>query len=108
MSSAGGGGAAEARATALHYARCGYGRTLISFCDDQLKRRGQDPFFLFWRAFGAAREGNFAAALRDCESLRGRRESEYAALVAMAHYHRRSKLVDRDAVAAVDAALGGA
>jgi hypothetical protein len=98
----------EAKATALHYARCGYGRTLIVFCDDQLKKRGQDPFFVFWRAFGSAREGNFSAAVRDCEALRGRRESEYAALVAMAHYHRRSKLVDRDALAGVDATLAGA
>ncbi len=62
---------------------------------------------MFWRAYGLAREGNFAAALRDCDALRSRRDSEYAALVAAAHYHRHSKLVDRDAVATIEAAMQG-
>lgn len=97
----------DARPLVHHYARCGSSRLLVALCDEQLKRRGQEPYLVFWRAYGSAREGNFAAALRDCESLRGRRDSEYAALVAAAYYHRNSKLVDRDALANVEAALQG-
>lgn len=71
-----------------HFARCGYSRMLVALCEDALKRRGNEPAVVFWRAFGAAREGNFAQAIRDCESLKSRRDSEYAALVALSVYHR--------------------
>lgn len=117
-SSAGGGGsgsnsaAADSppvnpRTLALYYARCGFSRTLITLCDDILKKRGNDAQLIFWRAFGYAREGNFAAALRDCDSLRGKKESEYAGLVASLHYQRSAKLVDKEAIAQNEENVGG-
>jgi hypothetical protein len=103
-----GGEGGEARAMVLALARAGCSRSLVAAADDAMKRRGTEPALLFWRAYGAAREGNVVAALRDCDALRSRREAEYAALLAAAHYHAHAKLVDRDALAAVDAALPGA
>ena len=93
--------AADAKALVNFYLRVGYGRQLIALCDDTLKRRGTDPVLTFWRAFGSAREGNFAAAIRDAESLRSRKDSELAALTALVYYHRNSKQTDREALLAV-------
>jgi hypothetical protein len=93
--------AVELKALVNFYLRAGYSRQLIALCDDSLKRRGTDPVLVFWRAFGSAREGNFAAAIRDCESLRTRKDAEFAALTALVYYHRNSKQTDRDALLAV-------
>ena len=96
----------------LHHAlRSGFGRQLIVLCDELLKQRGYDASLVFWRAFGYAREGNFSAAIRDAESLRGRRDADYAALIALSMYYQcqLDKMEDaRGALALVEAQLLGA
>lgn len=95
----------ESRAYIHYYVRCGYSRTLINYTADQLKRRGGESWIVFWRAFGLAREGNIVAALRDCDTLKNKRDAEYAALLAMVHYHQRAKLIDHDALSIAEASL---
>jgi hypothetical protein len=51
--------------------------------------------------------GNFAAAIRDAESLRSRRDAEFGALYALAALHCAARVADAPARAAVDAALAG-
>ena len=94
----------------VHYLlRSGSGRRLTTTCDELLKRRGFDASLVFWRALGAAREGNLAAAIRDVESLRGRRDADYAAVVALVTYYRVAKTEDAQAgLSGVEAALAGA
>ena len=72
------------RALALHLARSGSARQLSTVCDDAIKRRGAEPLFLLLRALAAAREGNTAAASRDLDGLKTRRDSDYAAAVVAA------------------------
>src|SRR4051812_47799063 len=87
--------------------RAGYSRQVVVAADDALKRRGNDGGLQFWRAFAVAREGNYAAAIRDLEALRAKRDTEYAALTALVYLHRHSKLPDRQAAEAAEAALAG-
>ena len=54
----------DPRALALAYARLGYARQLFAVCEDAIKRRGPEPFFLLLKALALAREGSFPAALR--------------------------------------------
>ncbi len=49
--------------------------------------------------------GSFAEAIRDLESIRGKRDTELAAICGIIHCHTRSKAVDRDAVAALEREL---
>ncbi len=49
--------------------------------------------------------GAFPEAIRDLESIRGKRDTELAAICAIIHCHARSKSVDRDAVAALEREL---
>jgi tetratricopeptide (TPR) repeat protein len=93
----------ETRALIAHYARQGYGRQLVELCDNTLKRAGASSAVSFWKAYGAAREGNFVQAVRECVALRSRRDSEYAALVALVYYHSSGKLVDRESLSSVQA-----
>ena len=97
------------RAVLHHALRSGFGRQLVTLCDDLLKRRGFDASLVFWRSLGAAREGNLAAAIKDAESLRGRRDADYAALVALATYCRAAKTDDAAVtLASVEGQLAGA
>jgi hypothetical protein len=108
-----------------YYMRAGYYRQAVALCEDSLKRRGNDAYFVYWKAYALACEGlfriglctdkcrptcqvhtrsgagNFSGAIRDAEGLRGKRDTEYAALVALRHFHAASKLVDKDALAGV-------
>jgi tetratricopeptide repeat protein 21B len=39
------------------YAREGFYRHVQVTCEDALKKRGDDPVLIFWKAFGALHEG---------------------------------------------------
>lgn len=41
------------------YARAGMYRHIQAACNDALKKRGDDPVLLYWRAFGLIFEGNY-------------------------------------------------
>lgn len=94
-------------------------RHLLSYCLRQGLARGvvavadgagatADTTVVLGRALGLARDGRWAGAIRDAESLRGRRDGDYPALVALSALLRASGGDDTAAVAALPASLAAA
>lgn len=48
---------AETQALINFYAREGFFRHVQAVCNDYLKKRGDDPVLIFWKAFGIVKEG---------------------------------------------------
>ena len=48
---------AESLSLINFYAREGFYRHVQAVCDDSLKKRGDDPVLIFWKAFGIVQEG---------------------------------------------------
>lgn len=49
----------ESQALINFYARQGFYRHIQAICNDSLKKRGDDPILIFWKAFGILQEGIF-------------------------------------------------
>lgn len=54
---------ADVKALIDHYAQVGQYQHIQTVCDEVIKKRGNDAVLVFWRAFGAAMEGEH---LHDC------------------------------------------
>lgn len=46
----------DVKALINHYAREGFYRHIQTVCDEVIKKRGNEPTLLFWKAFGVAME----------------------------------------------------
>ena len=85
-------------ALVVYYARTGYWRHVQTVADQVIKKRGRAPVLTFWRAYGVARESEYAAAIREFDSLRQNRAVEYPAILALLWAHERTDLTDHEAV----------
>lgn len=55
-----------------YWARNGYWKQLQNVCNDALKKRGDDPVLIFWKAFGILNEGNIITIVtHDRGNVRG-------------------------------------
>lgn len=100
------GATAEVQGLCNYYARAGYYRHIQTVCNEFLRKKSNsDPALVFWRAYGAMREGSINEAIRDLDSIRREGELLFAVLVALLHAHNLSKIVDTDEVARIGAAL---
>jgi len=93
---------ADMQAVINHYAREGYARSIQQICDKVLAKRPGEPVASFWRAFGTIKEGAYNEALRELDALSGEREVELATRAAMIHAHQLCKIVDHEAVDALE------
>ena len=50
--------------------RYGYHRQLQTVCMDSLKKYGNDPVLVFWKAFGMMQEENLTEAIREFETVK--------------------------------------
>ena len=80
-----------------YYAREGYWHHIVSLCNEEL-RKGGDAVLQFWRSFAIFKEGSTPEAIRELDNISKRREIQYAASVALVHYHKSCSLVDQEAV----------
>lgn len=98
--------AGEVQGLCGYYARAGYFRHIQTACADFFKRKpAPEPALVFWRAFGAMREGSINESIADLNTLRREGELQYAVLFALAHAHNLSKVIDTDEVFRLEAAL---
>ncbi|CAN0008241.1 unnamed protein product, partial [Phaeothamnion confervicola] len=67
----------------------------------QIRKRGNDPALLFWKAVAGGLQGDAADAMRELEALRSKRDLELGAIAALLFLHRRAKAVDADAIDAL-------
>ena len=68
------GGVESVLALVLYFAREGYWHHVQTVADQVIKKRGRAPVLSFWKASAVAREGEYAAAIRDFDDLRTKRE----------------------------------
>ena len=68
------GGVESVLALVLYFAREGYWHHVQTVADQVIKKRGRAPVLSFWKAYAVAREGEFAAAIREFDDLRTKRE----------------------------------
>ena len=85
-----------------YYARERMYRNIQTVCSEVLKKRGNDVVLQFWRAFGLACEGSTNEAIRTFENLLRKRDAELAVVMALIHTHGQAKLVDHQAVSALE------
>ncbi|GBG28211.1 Tetratricopeptide repeat protein 21B [Hondaea fermentalgiana] len=83
-------------------------RHVQTACGEAAAKRGWDGKLLFWKCFSMAQEGNVNQAIREMETLRHKRDFEYAAIEALYHLHGSVKLQDHAAIAELDDSRKGA
>eukprot|EP00899_Mesostigma_viride_P018008 jgi/Mesvir1/26208/Mv02392-RA.1 len=88
----------EIQAYITYYARNGFSRHLQTVCREVLKKRVTDPVLSFWYAYGLILEGSYSEAIRELDTLVGKREVEGAAPAALIYAHKQCRIVDEDAV----------
>ena len=93
-------------ATVNYFCRAGLYRHVQAACTAEEKRRGRDPVLSFWRAFGLAMEGETSKALRAFEELQQQPDVALASTLAAAHTHRMCRLVDDEALEALELTMG--
>ncbi|CAM9202117.1 unnamed protein product [Laminaria digitata] len=72
---------------------------------EQIQRRGNDTYLLYWEAFALGMGGLIPEAIRKMESLRSKHDVELGVAMALLHFHGKAKLVDREAVETLTATL---
>jgi tetratricopeptide repeat protein 21B len=84
------------------WARNGFWKQVQNVCNDALKKRGDDPVLIFWKAFGILNEGSLllkqskiiskggiSEAIREFESINGKRDLQLAVTSALIESHTR-------------------
>ncbi|XP_033124188.1 tetratricopeptide repeat protein 21B-like [Anneissia japonica] len=72
---------------------------------EAIKKYGNDPVLLFYRAFSFVLEGRLSEGMRDLESLKDKADVNICSTMALMYAHKRMKTVDREAVQELDAKL---
>ncbi|PAA67847.1 hypothetical protein BOX15_Mlig026721g1, partial [Macrostomum lignano] len=91
---------------AFYYFRERYWRHVITACQDAGRRYGPaDPLVKLWESCALIEEDRVQEALRELESLRSKPDMNVAALLAMAHAHRKSRQPDLQAIKECESAM---
>ncbi|XP_044889003.1 tetratricopeptide repeat protein 21B isoform X2 [Mauremys mutica] len=93
------------RALVSYYCREGYFRHVQVAANEALKKFGNDPVFLFYRAYGMMLEGHVQEAIRELESIKNKQEVSLCTMMALICAHKKSSNPDRDAILELDAKL---
>ncbi|XP_039350644.1 tetratricopeptide repeat protein 21B isoform X4 [Mauremys reevesii] len=93
------------RALVSYYCQEGYFRHVQVAANEALKKFGNDPVFLFYRAYGMMLEGHVQEAIRELESIKNKQEVSLCTMMALICAHKKSSNPDRDAILELDAKL---
>ncbi|CAM9140679.1 unnamed protein product [Discosporangium mesarthrocarpum] len=88
-----------------YYLREGLYQHVVDEATSQIKKRGNDSYLLFWKAFALGMQGCVPEAIREFESIKSKRDVEYGVVVALLHFHGKAKMIDREAVEMLSATL---
>ncbi|XP_071943351.1 tetratricopeptide repeat protein 21B-like [Antedon mediterranea] len=72
---------------------------------EAIKKYGNDPLLVFYRAFSLVLEGRLSEGMRDLETLKDKLDVNICSTMALMYAHKRMKTVDREAVQELDAKL---
>ncbi|XP_071603569.1 tetratricopeptide repeat protein 21B isoform X3 [Heliangelus exortis] len=85
-----------------YYCQEGHFQHVRTAAEEALGRLGNDPVFLFYRAYGALRTGDIQEGIRQLESIRNKQEVSLCTMVALIFAHKKSPNPDRDAIQELD------
>ncbi|KAK2562076.1 Tetratricopeptide repeat protein 21B [Acropora cervicornis] len=88
-----------------YYCREKYYRHLQNACLESLKKYGNDPVLIFWKAFGVLMEDRPSEAIRELEGIKDKPDVLLCSTLALINAHKKAKLVDREAVQELEAKL---
>uniref|UniRef100_A0A674KJ20 Tetratricopeptide repeat domain 21B n=1 Tax=Terrapene triunguis TaxID=2587831 RepID=A0A674KJ20_9SAUR len=88
-----------------YYCQEGYFRHVQGAANEALKKFGNDPVFLFYRAYGMMMEGHVQEAIREFESIKNKQEVSLCTMMALICAHKKSSNPDRDAILELDAKM---
>ncbi|KAM7154070.1 tetratricopeptide repeat protein 21B isoform 5-T5 [Macrochelys suwanniensis] len=93
------------RALISYYCQEGYFRHVQEAANEGLKKFGNHPVFLFYRAYGMMMEGHVKEAIRELESIKNKQEVSLCTMMALIYAHKQSSNPDRDAILELDAKM---
>lgn len=85
--------------------REGYHRQLQTVCLDSLKKYGNDPVLVFWKAFGMLMEDNLSEAIRELDSIKEKNDVVICSLMALIVANKRAKTADKQTIQQLEAKL---
>ncbi|CAM9357864.1 unnamed protein product [Ectocarpus fasciculatus] len=88
-----------------YYLREGLYQHAADEASEQIQRRGNDTYLLYWEAFALGMEGLIPEAIRKMENLRSKHDVELGVAMALLYFHGKAKMVDREAVETLTATL---
>ncbi|CAN0392522.1 unnamed protein product, partial [Pylaiella littoralis] len=88
-----------------YYLREGFYQHAANEATEQIQRRGNDTYLLYWEAFALGMEGLIPEAIRKMENLRSKHDVELGVAMALLYFHGKAKMVDREAVETLTATL---
>ncbi|XP_053925201.1 tetratricopeptide repeat protein 21B isoform X2 [Cuculus canorus] len=93
------------RALLNYYCQEGYFQHVRAVAEEALGRLGNDPVFLFYRAYGTLRTGDIQDGIRQLESIKNKQEVSLCTMMALIYAHKKSPNPDRDAILELDAKM---
>ncbi|KAM7154071.1 tetratricopeptide repeat protein 21B isoform 6-T6 [Macrochelys suwanniensis] len=78
------------RALISYYCQEGYFRHVQEAANEGLKKFGNHPVFLFYRAYGMMMEGHVKEAIRELESIKNKQEVSLCTMMALIYAHKQS------------------
>jgi tetratricopeptide repeat protein 21B len=107
----------DVEALIASYSRLGLFKHISTVCNEVITKKGSDPTIALWSALISSKEGawrlwrreeagldlcgcagNVAAAIRQAEAVKGKKQAALAALVCLTAFHERAGMVDRGAL----------
>ena len=88
-----------------HYAREGHWRQIQTTCKQILKKKGGDGYFLFWKAYGVCKEGNWTKAIQQWEQIKRNRDVAFPTHLALIWANENTDLPDHEAIDQLSSAL---
>lgn len=61
-----------------------------------------EPILVFWKAYATFKEGAVTEAIHDLGTIQSKRDLQFAICLALAYYHRRCSIPDKEAIESLD------
>ncbi|KAE8581031.1 hypothetical protein XENTR_v10024640 [Xenopus tropicalis] len=96
---------ASAQALINYYCQEKYFHHVQMCANEGLKDYGNDPVFLFFRAFGMLMEDEIQESIRELEAIKDKTDVSLCSLMALIYAHKKSSHPDREAIQELDSKM---